>query len=328
MSRSRMGALVGALAGSLALGALPLGAAALSPANAAKAQRTTYYSSVALATLNIRHALSTSAARADVVKLAATGVDVIGLQEMASRKRRDAVMAAVQNCDGCQMRGVFFSSPANIGAVPILYRADRFDLFDSGSLMLSDRTYIGARGAGPSELPPKYANWVKLQEKRTGRFFYVINSHSVASVQAPDGGANDNTRRLALYRKHMAGLSSLVSQFKRRQTGIFVLGDLNVNYRRDRVVRDRLFPFVNMGAVDVEASYEHLGVPRTGTHERRDGGTDTRLIDYVYFMPRLPFTPRSQTVLSGYNTDHRPLSVGFNLKAPGPERVPEPTPRW
>ena len=115
----------------------------------------------------------------------------------------------------------------------------------------------------------------------------------------------------------MAGLSSLVSQFKRRQTGIFVLGDLNVNYRRDRVVRDRLFPFVNMGAVDVEASYEHLGMPRTGTHERRDGGTDTRLIDYVYFMPRLPLTPRSQTVLSGYNTDHRPLSVGFTLRGPG-----------
>lgn len=328
MSRSRLGALIGALAASVALGALPLGAVAMSPANAAKAKRTSYSSSVSLATMNIRHALSDSAARADVVKLAGTGVDVIGLQEMASRKRRDAVMAAVQDCDDCRMRGVFFTSPANIGAVPILYRADRFDLYDSGSLMLSDRTYIGARGAGPAELPPKYANWVKLQEKRTGRFFYVVNSHTVASVQAPDGGANDNTRRLALYRKHMAGLSSLVSQFKRRQTGIFVLGDLNVNYRRDRVVRDRLFPYVNMGAVDVEASYEHLGVPSTGTHERRDGGTDTRLIDYVYFMPRRPFTPRAQSILTGYNTDHRPLSVRFGLTGPGPDRVDEPTLRW
>ena len=325
MSRPRLGALIGAMTCSLALGALPLGAAAMIPASAATAKRVSYSSSVGLATMNIRHALSDSAARADVVKLVATGVDVIGLQEMASRQRRDAVIEAVQDCDSCRMKGVFFTSPANIGAVPILYRADRFELYDSGSLMLSDRTYIGARGAGPAELPPKYANWVKLQEKRTGRFFYVINSHAVASVQAPDGGANDNTRRLALYRKHMAGLSSLVSQFKRKQTGIFVIGDLNVNYRRDRVVRDRLFPFVNLGAVDVEASYEHLGMPSIGTHE---GGNGSRLIDYVYFMPRLPLTPRSQTILGGYNTDHRPLSVRFGLTGPGADRVSEPTPRW
>ncbi len=328
MSRSRVSALMSALACSLVLGAMPLGAAALNPAHAAKAKRTTYSTRIDLVTYNIRHALSNSAASNDVVGLAAGGADVIGLQEMASRKRRDAVMAAVQDCDTCVMRGAFFDAPANIGAVPILYNANRFDLFDSGSVMLSDRTYIGPRGAGPSTLPPKYANWVKLQEKRTGRFLYVINSHTVASVQASDGGANNNRRRLALYRKHMDGLKSLVSQFKRRQVGIFVLGDLNVNYRRDRTVRDPLFPYATLKDVSVSANYEHLGVPRTGTHVRRDGGSSTRLIDYVYFMPRLVFIPRTQSILRGYSSDHRPLSVRFEVTGPGVDRVPEPTMRW
>lgn len=328
MSRTRWGALMGALACSLVLGALPLGAAGLAPAHAAKAKRTIYWSTVDLVSYNIRHALSTDVARDDVVKLAAGGADVVGLQEMASRKRRDAVIAGVRDCDGCTMEGAFFDAPANVGAVPILYRSDKFELHDSGAVMLSDRTYVGPRGAGPAEMPPKYATWVKLQDKRTGRFFYVINSHAVASVQAPDGGANDNHRRLALYRQHMDGLMSLVSQFKRKQVGIFVLGDFNVNYRRDRVVRDRLFPYVNLGQVDVSSNYEHLGMPRTGTHERSDGRTSTRLIDYVYFMPRLPFAPRAQSILSGYASDHRPLSVTFQVKGPGVERVPEPTMRW
>lgn len=327
MSRSRWSALVCATVGALLLGAAPMQATALT-AELGKAKRKTYSASVTLASYNIRHALSDEVATADVTRLAATGADVIGLQEMSSRTRRNAVLAAVQDCDTCLMQGVFFDSTAHIGAVPILYRADRFDLYDSGSVMLSDRTYIGRQGAGPSELPPKYVTWVKLQERRTGRFFYVLNSHAIASVQARDGGANTNQRRLAVYRQHMDGLKSLVAQMKRRQTGIFVLGDLNVNYRRDRVVQDPLFPYVNMGEVQVTASYEPLGVPATGTHNRLDGTSSTRLIDYVYFMPRLPFTPARQSILGGYSSDHRPLVVGFGVTGPGTTYVSEPALRW
>lgn len=328
MSRSRWATVVCATVGALLLGAAPMQATALT-AEVGKLKRKTYSSSLTLASYNIRHALSDGVASADVARLTATGVDVIGLQEMSSRTRRNAVLAAVQDCDTCVMQGVFFDANAHVGAVPILYRADRLELHDSGSVMLSDRTYIGSLGAGPAELPPKYATWAKLQDRRTGRFFYVINSHAVASVQAKDGGANTNQRRLAVYRQHMDGLKSLVMQMKRKQTGIFVLGDLNVNYRRDRVVQDPLFPFVNMGEVAVTASYEQLGLPAIGTHERKDGGSSTRLIDYVYFMPRLPFTPVSQSILAnGYASDHHPLAVGFRVTGPGTTYVSEPTLRW
>lgn len=325
MTRPRWAAAVGATVGALLLGVAPMQATALAPDTARQVQRKTFTAGLELASYNIRHALSDGTAATDVRRLAATGVDVIGLQEMSARTRRNAVLAEVQNCDTCVMRGVFFDSPANIGAVPILYRSDRFDLYDSGSVMLSDRTFIGTKGAGPAELPPKYVTWVKLQERRTGRFFYVLNSHAVASVQAKDGGPNTNQRRLAVYRKHMDGLKSLVAQMKRRQVGVFVLGDLNVNYRRDREVRDSLFPYVNMAEVQVTASYEALGLPATGTHARMDGTSTSRLIDYVYYMPRNPFTPASQSILSGYASDHRPLVVGFDLTGPGTAYVPEPT---
>ena len=327
MTRSRWAAVVGATVGALLLGAAPMQATALA-ADARQATRKTYTNNLTLGSYNIRHALSDEVAGNDVKRLAATGVDVLGLQEMSSRTRRNAVLDAVQDCDSCTMRGVFFDQNAHVGAVPILYRADRFTLYDSGSVMLSDYTFIGDKGAGPSTLPPKYLNWVKLQDKRTGRFFYVMNSHAVASVQASDGGANTNQRRLAVYRKHMDGVKSLVAQVKRRQVGVFVLGDLNVNYRRDRVVRDQLFPYVNMAEVSVQASYEHLGVPATGTHNRLDGTSSTRLIDYVYFMPRLVFAPASQSILGGYSSDHRPLVVGFQVTGPGTTYVSEPAMRW
>lgn len=328
MSRSRWGAVVCATVSALVLGAAPLQASALTADTGRMKRNKHHVVNVQVATYNIRHALSDGVAAKDVERLTATGVDVVGLQEMASRKRRNAVMAAVRDCDTCVMDGVFFDSKAHIGAVPILYRADRFDLFDSGSVMLSDRTYVGPKGAGPAWMPPKYLNWVKLQERTTGRFFYVMNSHAMASVQAKHGGSNTNQRRLALYRKHMEGLKSLVAQVKRRQVGVFVLGDLNVNYRRDRVVRDPLFPFVNMGEVSVRASYEDLGMPRIGTHRRLDGKTSSRLIDYVYQMPRLPMPLVSQSILRGYSSDHLPLVVGIDMRGPGPERVPVPTMRW
>jgi hypothetical protein len=327
MTRSRWAAVVGATVSALVLGAAPMQASALAP-DTRQVKRKTYSSNLTVGSYNIRHALSDEVAGSDVTRLAATGVDVLGLQEMSSRTRRNAVLAAVQDCGSCTMRGVFFDQNAHVGAVPILYRADRFDLYDSGSVMLSDYTFIGEKGAGPSTLPPKYLNWVKLQDKRTGRFFYVMNSHAVASVQAKDGGANTNRRRLEVYRKHMAGMQSLVTQVKRAGVGIFSLGDLNVNYRRDRVVRDPLFPYANLGEVQVTASYEHLGLPATGTHNRTDGTSSDRLIDYVYFMPRRPFTPTSQSILRGYASDHRPLVVGFGVTGPGTSYVSEPALRW
>ena len=112
-----------------------------------------------------------------------------------------------------------------------------------------------------------------------------------------------------MYRQHMAALKSMVSEFRAKGVSIFVTGDFNVNYRRDAIVRDPAFPYVNMAEVRVEASYESLGMPPIGTH-----GGGTRLIDYVSHLRRNVVTPLSQQVLRGYTSDHRPVLVEYQLE--------------
>ena len=93
---------------------------------------------------------------------------------------------------------------------------------------------------------------------------------------------------------------------------IFVTGDLNVSYRRDKIVQDRLFPYYNMRQVGVRASYDVLGEPVRGTHIL-DSGNDTRVIDYVDYLVHPKVTPAKQSVLLGYASDHRPVLVRFDI---------------
>src|SRR4051794_18614948 len=58
--------------------------------------------SLRFVTLNTAATNSTSKAVSDVKRLAATGADIITLQEMASAERRKAVRAALVDCSGCR----------------------------------------------------------------------------------------------------------------------------------------------------------------------------------------------------------------------------------
>ena len=263
-------------------------------------------------TLNTEAPNTVSQAVSDVKRMAATGADIITLQEMASAKRRKAVRAALVDCTGCLYSAWMPSLPVP-GSTPILYRKDKFELKDAGTVQVSEATYVGSRGAGPSTLNAKFINWVKLRESRTGRHFFVLNNHAVPTVQAKSGGPNYSLpKRLALYRKHMDGLKKLIAQFEARRKPVFVTGDFNVNYRKDKVVRSSLFPYVNMGQVGVQASYKALGEPVHGTHVLPNG-YDQRLIDYVMFSNHQAVKPVANRVLFGYNSDHRPLQVDFTL---------------
>ncbi len=268
-----------------------------------------------VASYNIRMTVSPEDAVSDLQALVADGVDVMTLQEMASPERRQAVRAALLECETCE-----FDAYMPLGDVynstPILFRSTRFVSEGQGTRKVSDATYVGPGGAGPSTIRAKYVNYVQLRDEVTGQTVYVLNNHAVPSVQAKDGSANEAyPKRLELYRKHMAGLKSLVTELRATGATVFVTGDLNVNYRKDRVVRDKIFPWYNLRQVGVVASHEALGEPRLGTHVR--SGDDTRLIDYVSYMRHASVTPVSQRVLTGYRSDHRPIVVDFSLVGPG-----------
>lgn len=293
-----------------ALGAI--GSAAHGAPEASKAASV----SLRFVTLNTAATNSTKRALSDVKKIAATGADIITLQEMASAERRKAVRAALVDCSGCLYSTWMPRLPVP-GSTPILFRKDKFELKDAGTVQVSKATYVGARGAGPSTLNAKYINWVKLRERNTGRHFFVLNNHAVPTVQGKGGGPNRSMpKRLALYRQHMDGLKHLIGEFEARRKPVFVTGDFNVNYRKDKVVQSSLFPYVNMGQMGVQASYRALGEPAHGTHVLPNG-FDQRLIDYVMFSGHRAVQPVDQRVLFGYNSDHRPLLVDFRLTSVG-----------
>lgn len=270
---------------------------------------------VSIVTYNTAATLSTERAVADVVKLASTDPDVITLQEMANPERRRQVVAALVNCSMCEYE-YYAPAGATPGSTPILFRWDRFRLVSSGTTQVSEATYVGSRGAGPATLNAKHVNWVQLRERATGLGLYVLNNHAVPSVQGPGGGPDTTSpKRLELYRQHMHGLTELIKPMKATGAAIFVTGDLNVNFRRDRVVKTSFFPFAAMAPLGIRASFDYLGEPALGTHVGKSGA-GTRLIDYVYSLQHPAVSPARQTILKDYASDHRPLQVAYDLSSP------------
>ena len=290
------------------------GLTAPAPTSAQQRPHRTVTAHIQVASYNTASTLRTRRAVGDVVRLAETGADVLGLQEMASPDRRSRVARRLVTCGDCRFHA-FVPRGAVPGSMPIYYRAHRFHLLGSGSRQVTEAARVGSRGAGPDVLRARYVNWVHLRERRTGRSLFVLNTHAVPTVQVGSGGPNTRLpQRLALYRKHMRGLQDMVARFEKKGGKVFLTGDLNVNYRTDCRVAARLFPYHRLGEVGMHASYRALGMPERGTHVL-PSGSDKRLIDYVYYLPRRSVRPEEQHVLHGYSSDHRPLLVGFALTA-------------
>ncbi|MCB0896904.1 MAG: hypothetical protein KDB43_16305 [Nocardioidaceae bacterium] len=265
-------------------------------------------------TYNTEAHLDPPTAMEDLAVLMRRHPDIVSLQEMASPEKRRMIRETYVDCEGC-VWGTNMPGPPVPGETPILYRADRFELKDSGSVQVTEPTYVGPAGAGPSTINAKFVNWVRLTDLETGRPVYVLNNHAVPSVQSKTGGPNRRSpARLKIYRQHMDGLQSLLRDITEHHWGlVFVTGDLNVNFRRDRVLEPKIFPYRKLGEVGLEASYQALSEPSIGTHTLRSGN-DTRLIDYVYFLPRKPLQPAGQHIVRGLASDHRPLVVDFDVK--------------
>jgi endonuclease/exonuclease/phosphatase (EEP) superfamily protein YafD len=271
---------------------------------------------VRFVTYNAGAEVSVPKAMADMKRIMAEQPDVIALQEFASWKKREKVRTTYADCKTC-LYDSWIPIPAVQGGTPILWRSDRFELVQKAWTQVTEDTYVGPKGAGPSTIRAKYIVWVRLRELSTGRQIFVLNNHFVPTVQGTNGGSNSNRKRVELYRAHMQGLVSMIQGIQAQKRLVFVTGDFNVNYRKDRVVQDTAFPYANLGAVNVRSSYYALGEPGTGTHVLSNGFAQ-RLIDYVHFWDRKKLVvPQAQRILLGLNSDHRPLVVDFKLMGKG-----------
>lgn len=99
--------------------------------------------------------------------------DVLGVQE-ALRFQLDEIGAAVP---GYGELGVGRDDGREAGEyAAIMYRADRFELSDSGTFWFSDEPErAGSIGWGANL--PRICTWARLTERDSGRAFYIFNVH-------------------------------------------------------------------------------------------------------------------------------------------------------
>src|SRR3954449_2216802 len=105
---TRSGSILTALAGTLLLAvvsAAPTPAAGGAPATGGtrtpRADGGHKDTNIRVATYNVEYASKPGALVEDVRRLTDSGVSIIALQEMGGRERRDALRAALVDCDGC-----------------------------------------------------------------------------------------------------------------------------------------------------------------------------------------------------------------------------------
>ncbi|MEZ0579223.1 endonuclease/exonuclease/phosphatase family protein [Nocardioides sp. MH1] len=305
-----------ALVGALALGIGPTAGAA--PLRAAAAQDPAPVAdTVRIATFNTAAMSTTRQGFNDVKDLLAQGPDIVALQEMSSWQRREKVRKRLLDCATCQWDG-WMPVPAVQGGQPILWRSDKFTFLGRDWIELAPETFVGSRGAGPSTMHAKYVVRVRLLDNLTGRTIWILNNHFVPTVQGGDGGRNANRRRTRLYALHMANLQAVVDKVRTEEGGglVFLTGDFNVNYRKDKIKQDPIFPYAALGTRQLRASYYKLGEPATGTHVLPNG-FDERLIDYVLYKPTRRVIATGQRIVTGLHSDHRPLIVDFKVTGKG-----------
>ena len=232
---------------------------------------------------------------------------------------------------------VFNDSYASVGesrapgdeATPIYYRADKFDMLESGTFWLSDTPDEPATKVTDANLP-RICTWARFRDKATGREFVHINTH------LDHNGANDSTAANAV-RKAQA---SVIVRYAQRfgDLPVFLTGDMNTRrttskggiaavYKlftgSEQVVDDdgNTYTFALADTrfdAPVTVDENHTATMTKFYDKSSDKYEPTREpIDYVFYEPRA-FTPLSyETFLisrEGYEiSDHLPVYTVFKF---------------
>ncbi len=265
--------------------------------------------------------------------------DIIGLQEMHTPAQRKNIKASLL-CSTCKYAGYVKdytyngSSPASL---PILWNKAKFSYVSKGYYTMSSKvTGINDLTGTNMSISAKYITWVQLRDKATTRSFYVLNLHTVAGVEwslfyheppVPSGyPMTPNVKRLATYKKGMDVLVSKVQTLAKTGRPIIIVGDFNVDYRFDSIVKDPMFPYARLSPLKVSSSYETLkqvtADPTVGTH-----GTDGRLIDYVFAMQNNRLAVNNEYIDTGtYGSDHHPVTNTMTIYNANQTTAPAPAP--
>lgn len=232
---------------------------------------------------------------------------ILGFQEMHTPGRRVAMRDSIL-CNTCAFSGYvanYTYDGSSAASLPIVWKKDLFSMVSTGSVTVSERI---------NGVSPKFITWAKLRDIKTGKNLYVLNTHTVASVESGGKPNQSNLTVVDMYADHMDILVAKINEFKAEKIPIFVTGDFNVNYRYDIVVKTPIFPYAKLSPLGVHSNWEILNLAGIPSTARTQGDSGTRLIDYVFAWVRSDITPLSTSIGSSQlGSDHYPVFYKLTL---------------
>lgn len=239
------------------------------------------------------------------MKYTASKAVVLGYQEMKMVANRTALKNALL-CASCTYNGYVTDYTTNnwtSAALPIVWKRSDFTLVSSGNKV-----------AVPSyDTSNKYLTWVKLRHNATKKEFYLVNAHPVYGAAKNDGTRSGDTVRENAYREYMDSLVSKLNELKGANIPIFVTGDFNIDFRKDRVVKDSMFPYRRLGAIGFRSNWDVLNLSGVGSTQ----GTTSYgsiIFDYIYFWQRSDTKANVEWISSYfYGSDHHLITTNFTV---------------
>lgn len=206
------------------------------------------------------------------------GVDAMGVQEATSVKRK-YIQSEILDCPTCTFDGFMPDG----SQTPIMWDQNKFEAIETGTRLLSERQPLDDGGAGGKELSPRILTYAVLRQKSllpnqlTGREFYFINLHTVASVERNGKPNNKYPNRLEIYKNQMIALGVFLDEIAPTGRGAVVIGDFNFSYEDDRdnatdANKKNDFPYSPYNVLTPRGficNYESAYSPNSGSHGNR-----------------------------------------------------------
>lgn len=260
------------------------------------------------------------AARANGIKTLSTQADIIGLQESHVTSFRQTIKDELA-CDVCSdgnaaalqtviLQGIpvgtdiYTSSSSLPASTPILWNRARFTLEGYGAFTALANSYTDENGDRVSR---KWITWVQLHDNTANKSLYVINLHTPAGVESAGTPISKMKKRNSTYKTQMQLLSTVIKDnFTAANVPIYVLGDFNVDYRTDKTVKYKYYPYVTFANLGFTSNWAFADanepLPAGGT------GSSTRLIDYIAIKESLGMSFDSTSINADmFGSDHHPV---------------------
>lgn len=264
---------------------------------------------ISVATANIEYTLGWDQWAGDLGTVAAT-THLLGINEAFMQRDNLAMWAALS--------GWHVFQPTGDGSTnALLARTSMFDPVDAGEQLMT--------GTPGSRSPyPTYLTWARWREKLTGLQIFHVDTRLQRGIEKLGHPATSYGDSRVDDAKEQIAQTRTIAEFMTAGGEVVLTGDMNIDYRRDRRVKDPSFPFMaweNGGTrkqPELRSCYSTFGLQPGGTHGRP---SRRRTIDYVYEWARSK--SKRKLAMRGYSfvdlahSDHDAVLAQFAIETAG-----------